>query len=316
MRRRSSWVALTEEYLSFRRDLGFALKIEGEGLLRFAQHADGIGHRGSLTTDLAVRWAKLPLGADPLYWARRLDIVRRFAKHRRLFDPATEIPPEGMLGPSYRRPRPYIYSEGEIVALLEAASRLGPACTLASGSYVTLFGLIASTGLRVSEAVRLTRKEVDLDAGLLTVTESKFHKSRLVPLHPSTTEALKRYAARRDYFHHAVESQAFFLTARAAPLSKSMVWTTFAGLRRSLGWTGRDGRLPRIHDLRHTFAVRKLLRWYEEDADVDHKIAALSTYLGHVKVSDTYWYLTAVPELLAVASARFERYQGLCQGRP
>lgn len=305
------------EYLSFRRDLGFALKIEGEQLLRFARHADGIAHRGPLTTDLAVRWAKLPQGADPLYWARRLDIVRRFAKHRRLFDPATEIPPEGMLGPSYRRPRPYIYGEGEIAALLKAASRLGPAGTLTPGSYVTLFGLIASTGLRLSEAVRLTRKEVDLDAGVLTVTESKFHKSRLVPLHPSTTEALKRYAAHRDHSHYpSVESQAFFLTARGTPLSASTVRATFAGLRRSLGWTGRDGRRPRIHDLRHTFAVRRLLRWYEEETDVDRKIAALSTYLGHVKVSDTYWYLTAVPELLAVTSARLERYKGLRQGRP
>ena len=311
MRRRSSVAALAEEYLSFRRDLGFALKIEGEELLRFARHADGIGHRGPLTTDLAVRWAKLPQEADPLYWARRLDIVRRFAKHRRLFDPATEIPPEGMLGPSYRRPRPYIYSDGEIAALLKAASRLGPAGSLTPGSYFTLFGLIASTGLRLSEAVRLTRKEMDLDAGLLTVTESKFHKSRLVPLHPSTTEALTRYAARRDRYHPVVESQAFFLTARGTPLSASTVRTTFAALRRSLGWHGRDGRLPRIHDLRHTFAVRRLLRWYEEDTDVDRKIAALSTYLGHVKVSDTYWYLTAVPELMAVTTARFERYRGL-----
>lgn len=316
MRRRSSLLALAKQYLSFRRNLGYALRIEGEQLLHFARYAEGIGHRGPITTEIAVRWAKLPQGADPLYWARRLDIVRRFAKHRRLFDPATEIPPEGMLGPSYRRPRPYIYSENEIAALMQAASRLGPAGRLTPASYATLLGLIASTGLRLSEAVRLKRKEVDLDAGLLTVTESKFHKSRLVPLHPSTTEALTRYAKHRDRHHPAVDLQAFFLTQQSKPVSESQVRATFASLRRSLGWTGRDGRPPRIHDLRHTFAVRRLLLWYEEGADVDHKIAALSTYLGHVKVSDTYWYLSAVPELLAVTSARFEHHKRRCQDRP
>lgn len=313
MRRRSSLVAFAEEYLSFRRNLGFTLKTEGEELLRFVRYAESIAHRGPITTELAVRWAKLPQAADPLYWARRLDIVRRFAKHRRLFDPATEIPPEGMLGPSYRRPRPFIYSEKEIAALLQAASRLGPADSLTPVSFVTLFGLIASTGLRLSEALRLTRNDVDLVEGLLTVTESKFHKSRLVPLHSSTTRALTRYAERRD--RHPSKSQAFFLTQQGGGLRESQVRSTFARLRRRLAWTGWDGHPPRIHDLRHTFVVRRLLLWYEEGADVDHKITALSTYLGHVKVSDTYWYLTAVPELLAVTSARFERHQRRRQDR-
>ncbi len=315
MRHRSSLLALAAEYISFRRNLGFALKVEGQQLLRFARYAEGIGHRGPLTIELALRWAKLPQEADPLYWARRLDIVRRFAKHRRLFDPATEIPPEGMLGRSYRRPRPYIYGEGEIAVLLDAARRLGPAGSVMPDAYVSLFGLLASTGLRLSEACRLTQNEVDLHAGLLTVTETKFHKSRLVPLHPSTTKALTRYAVRRDRHHPGVKAQAFFLTQQGRSLSAGQARTTFASLRRSLGWIGWDGRPPRLHDLRHTFAVRRLLLWYEEGADVDHKIAALSTYLGHVKVSDTYWYLTAVPELLAVASARFERHKTLCQGR-
>jgi integrase len=316
VRRRSSLLALAEEYLAFRRKLGFALRIEGEELLRFAGYAEDIGHRGPITTELAVRWAKLPRGANPLYWARRLDIVRRFAKHRHLFDPANEIPPEGMLGPSYRRPRPYIYSEKEISALVQAASRLGPSGCLTPGSYATLLGLIASTGLRLSEAVRLKRKEADLDAGLLTVTASKFHKSRLVPLHPSTTEALTRYAKHRVRHHPAVDSQAFFLTQQGKALSEPTVRATFASLRRSLGWIGRDGRPPRIHDLRHTFAVRRLLLWYEEGADIDYKIAALSTYLGHVKVSDTYWYLSATPELMAVTSARFEHHKRRFQDPP
>lgn len=307
-------VNLAEEYLAFRRGLGFAMRVEGAELLRFARYAGSIGHHGPITTDLAVRWAKLPKDADPLYWARRLDIVRRFAKHRVLFDAATEVPPDRMLGPSYRRRSPHIYSEGEIAALLRAAAGLGPTGGLRPHTYVTLFGLLASTGLRISEAVRLTREAVDLDAGVLTISETKFHKSRLVPLHPTTTAALRRYAARRDRYHPLVCLPAFFLTERGTSLKDWRVRMTFTALRESLGWVGRGGPARRIHDLRHSFAVTRLLRWYQEGADIDHKIAALSTYLGHVKVTDTYWYLTAVPELLAIASARYERYAGLHQG--
>jgi integrase len=183
-------VKLVEDYLACRRKLGFALKIEGQELLRFAKFADQIDHRGPITTELAIRWAKLPKKADPIYWARRLDIVRRFAKHRALFDLCTEIPPEGILGPSYRRMPPYIYSNEEIADLILAASKLGPAKGLRPHTYVTLFGLLASTGLRISEALRLTRNDVDWKVGVLMVKASKFKKSRLVPLHHTTTEAL------------------------------------------------------------------------------------------------------------------------------
>lgn len=309
-----SLVALAEEYLAFRRGLGFAMRVEGAELLRFARYAGSIGHRGPITTDLAVRWARLPKDADPLYWARRLDIVRRFAKHRVLFDAATEVPPDRMLGPSYRRRSPHIYSKAEIAALLRAAAGLGPAGALRPHTYVTLFGLLASTGLRISEAVRLTREDADLDAGVLTIRETKFHKSRLVPLHPTTTAALRRYAARRDHQHSLVRLPAFFLTERGTSLKDTRVRMTFTALRESLGWVGLGGPPRRIHDIRHTFAVTRLLRWYQEGADIDRRIAALSTYLGHVKVTDTYWYLTAVPELLAVASARYERFAGLHRG--
>jgi integrase len=305
MTHRPSMVALAEEYLAARRKLGFVMKIEGQQLLSFARYADGTGHRGVLTTELALQWAKLPEQASPLYWSRRMAIVRRFAKYRFLFDPETEVPPEDLLGPASRRSPPYIYSEEDIASLLRACGRLSPVGGLRPWTYATLFGLLASTGLRISEALRLRRVNVDLDAGVLSVIETKFHKSRLVPLHVSTTQALRAYAELRDRRHRLARTQAFFVTEKGTSLKYGRMFITFNALRRMLGWPRQ--RAPRIHDLRHTFAVRRLLSWYQDGSDVDQKIAALSTYLGHAKVTDTYWYLTAVPELLALASARWER---------
>jgi integrase len=302
-------VALAEEYLAVRRKLGYALKIEGAELIRFAQYADRIGHRGPLTTELAVRWAKAPEKADPLYWARRLDMVRRFAKHRLLFDPQTEIPPEGLFGPSYRRKAPHIYTEKEIGELLLTASKLGPIRGLRPHTYVALFGLLASTGLRISEALALTSQDVDLQAGVLTIRAGKFKKSRLIPLHNTAANALRDYCLRRDQYHPRASSNAFFLTEFGTRLKYWRSLMTFLSISKKLGWRGANQRAPpRIHDLRHTFAVRTLLRWYERGEDIDRKILNLATYLGHVKVTDTYWYLTAVPELFALVGNRFETF--------
>jgi integrase len=301
-------VNLAEQYLDYRRKLGFKLRSEGWALLSFARYADQTGHRGAVTTELAVRWAKLPQATSPLYWARRLDIVRRFAKHRAPFETCTEIPPDGILGPSYRRSQPYIYSEDEIAALLRVAGQLRPVGGLRAYTYVTLFGLLACSGLRISEALRLSDSDVDLKRGVLTINDTKFHKSRLVPLSQSTTDALVGYAERRDQCHLLGRSTAFFVKDAGTPLKGWNVREAFSTLRRWLGWARHGKAAPRIQDIRHTFVVRRLLRWYEEGADIDQKIAALSTYLGHVKVSYTYWYLTAVPELMAVTSMRFERF--------
>lgn len=304
-------VALVEEYLALRRQLGFALLSSGRELLGFARYADGVGHRGPITVELAVRWARLPQGAKPLWWARRLQIVRGFARYRSLFDPGTEIPPAGLFGPSSRRPTPHIYSEAEIAALLRAAVELSPKGGLRAHTYLTLFGLLFTTGLRISEALRLGRGDVDLDRGLLTVQLTKFRKSRLVPLHPSTVKALADYARHRDRHHPQTPARTFFLNEKGEPLGASGVATTFGGLRRTLGWTkNHEGRRPRLHDMRHTMAVRTLLRWYQQGADVDRKMPALSTYLGHVEIGDTYWYLTAVPELMALTAARFQAHSG------
>lgn len=308
--RRATMVALAAQYLTMRRRLGFALKVEGEQLMRFARYADRNGHRGPLTIDIAVRWAQLGRDRGVVAPARRLDVVRRFAKHCWLLDPRVEVPPDGLLGPSYRsRPTPHIYSDSELSQLLEKASELGPVGGLRPLTYVTLLGLLASTGLRISEALRLTRQHVDLETGVLTVVETKFHKSRLVPLHPTTTRALQDYARKRDRYHRRPASvTAFFLTERGTSLKYWRALMTFTALRVQLGWTGPRGRRPRLHDLRHGFAVRRLIRWHRRGVDLDNRIAALSTYLGHVNVTDTYWYLTAVPELLAITGHRYERY--------
>lgn len=309
-----SFLDQVEEYLTFRRGLGFDLETP-EWLLRdFARHADRIGHEGPITTDLAVQWALCTRSTDPAQPVRRLSVLRPFAQHRAVFEPATEVPPLGLLGRVPGRKQPHIYSDAELAELLHQASFLLPRQGLRPRTYVTFFSLLASTGLRLSEACHLAPSDVDLSEGVLTVREGKFRKSRLLPLHPTATQALVRYAAHRDGSRNT-RSGAFFRTDRTSELTPAAVHKTFSRLRQRLGWTAQGrARRPRIHDLRHTFAVRRLLGWYEEGSDLDRKILALSTYLGHAKVTDTYWYLSAVPELLAITSQRFERFARREQG--
>jgi integrase len=308
-------VELAQEYLAYRKSLGYRLQNAGPLLLRFAEYADQVGHQGPLTAELAVRWAGLPPAASPGYLAHRLDVVRSFARYRAVFDPRTEVPDRGLLGAAYRRRTPHIYSDAELAALLDAVNRLPPVDGLRPRTYVTLFGLLACTGLRVSEAVQLTRSDIDWRQGVLTVRQTKFRKSRLVPLHPSASRALYDYADRRDRFHPAAASDAFFLTGRGTALALGTVGVVFWRLRRSLSWPARSGEgWPRIHDLRHTFACRRLLRWYQDGTDIEHALPALATYLGHACVANTYWYLTGIPELLGLAAARFERFASLNPG--
>jgi integrase len=303
-----SMATLVTEYLALRRGLGFDLHIQGWLLRDFARYADGLGHKGPITIDLVTRWATNSTTRSQIAIAQRLSVVRQFARHRVAYDPATEVPLAGYFRGPCRKP-PHIYSDAEIAQLLRAAARLRPRGGLRPRTYVTLFSLLACTGLRVSEARRLTTRDVDLDASLLVIRETKFRKSRLVPLHPSAVKALRQYAVFRDRYANGTRSEYFFRTDHAAALRKRAVETTFNTLRTRLHWTAQGrARRPRIHDLRHTFAVRRLLRWYEEGADVDQKILALSTYLGHAKVTDTYWYLSAIPELLAITARRFEQY--------
>ena len=304
-----SLLELVDSYLELRRRLGFDPEGPRWYLRSFAHYANRIGHTGPITVALAVGWALSSAAGQPARAARRLGPVRTFARYRAAIDPATEIPPPGLFGRLPRRQSPHIYSDREIAALLRACRGLQPRGGLRSATYGALFSLLAATGLRLSDALRLERRDVDLASGLLTVRESKFRKSRLVPLHPTVTEGLSRYAAHRDAFRRAPRSGRFFQTDRASVLGRAAVEKTFARLRSQLGWTdsGR-ARRPRIHDLRHTMAVRSLLDAYAQGHDVDRRIHALSTYLGHAKVTDTYWYLSAVPELMALASQRFEQF--------
>ncbi len=304
-----------EEYLAVRRALGFDLKSPGQQLLDFARYADRIGHDGHVTTDLAVQWALATSSSDPAAPTRRLSSVRQFARHRAVYDPATEVPPAGLLGHRPRRKQPHIYSDEEVSSLLRQASLLWPRDGLRPKTYVAFFSLLFSTGLRLGEACRLMPADVDLNDGILTIREGKFRKSRLVPLHPTATEALIRYAGHRNT--PRTRSGCFFRTDRAPALKRNTVQKTFSRIRARLGWTAQGrARRPRIHDLRHTMAVRRLLRWYEDGADVDRKILALATYLGHAKPTDTYWYLSAVPELMAIVSERFEWFAQHEQERP
>lgn len=301
------------QYLFERRRLGFELRTMGLALRSFARYIDHHQHREPLTVELMADWARRDRtgGNDPRTWARRLKLLRPFMRWLRQFEPRTEVPDDAIFGRIGERLTPHIYHERELADLLDAARHLGPA--LRGATYEALFGLIAATGLRVSEAVRLHNADVDLKAGVLTIQRTKFAKSRQVPLHPSTTEALRRYRRVRERWADADGNQPFFVGSRGQrlglELSTRQVDRVFAELRVQLAWHNRGAHsAPRVHDLRHTFVVRRILAWQAEGKDIDQEMLALSTYVGHAMVTNTYWYLTAVPELMATAAARFEAY--------
>ncbi len=295
------------EYLAVRRALGFKLKTQGRMLYNFVDFADGQG-ASFITRDLALRWATAPLLVQPVRWRARLDVVRDFAKHRAGIDPRTEIPPLGLLPYRYKRKSPYVYSDSEIKKLIEAAQQLRSPRGLRAATFSTLFGLLAVTGLRISECLGLDRQDVDLADGILLVRHAKFGKSRLVPLHPSTRTALHNYATLRDRIFPCPKDTRFFVSEQGTRLSGSYTHQLFLKLSRRIGLrspTALHG--PRIHDLRHGFAIRTLRRLYRAGADVERHLPVLATYLGHVGVAETYWYLTATPELLRLASGRLDR---------
>lgn len=307
--------AKVSDYLAERRRLGFELRTMGLALASFARYVASVHHRGTLNVALMAEWARHDKGNrnNLQTWARRLKLLRPFTHYLRQFDPRTEVPDETVFGPVPGRMAPHIYREEEIADLLTAARDLQPHGGLRPATFETLFGLIASTGLRISEALDLLDSDVDLKFAMLTVRQSKFAKSRQLPLHPSTVEALKRYRCLRIRQVRTMTETPFFVGTRGKllgqPLGDRQVHRVFNELRDKLGWVNRgahDG--PRIHDMRHSFAVRRLMLWHAQGIDVDQAMLSLSTYLGHAKVSNTYWYLTAVPELMALAGSKFERF--------
>jgi len=312
-----------QQYLDERRRLGFELRTPARVLPNFARFVANAGHTGPLTIELMAEWARqvearrLVNGSpDSDTAARRLAALRPFMRWLRQFDPTTEVPDDSSFGPLPGRVSPHIYCEVEIVALLGVASQIGPSDGLRAATYTTLFGLIASTGLRISEALRLLDPDVDLDRGLLTIRQTKFGKSRQVPLHPSAIGPLTTYQALRRQHVRPTPDTTFFISSRGVrrgePLGERQAHRLFAQLREQLGWIDRGGHgQPRIHDLRHSFAVRRLILWHEQGADLHQRMLALSTFMGHVSISNTYWYLSGVPELMALAGARFERFADL-----
>jgi integrase len=299
-----------EQYLQLRRDLGYKLRETGrrpEDFVAFAER-EGASH---VTTDLALRWAQQPAGVQPATWASRLRIVRRFALWLSAADRRTEVPPAGLLPGRYVRRRPYIYSDAEIRDLVRAAGQLASAAGLKGRTYATLFGLVAVTGMRISEVVALDREDVDLDEGILRIRRTKFGKSRLVAVHDSTRQVLAEYVRARDRIVRRPAAPAFFLSEGGDRVTACAARFNFAKVSREVGLraptAARHGRGPRLHDMRHRFAVCTLLRWYRAGIDVEREIPKLATYLGHVHVNETYWYLEAVPELLELAARRLER---------
>ncbi len=293
-----------DQYLTLRRSLGFELREPEATLRRFVAFAEREG-AAHITTDLVLRWTSEPSKAQPATWASWVAIVRRFARWWSATDPRTEVPPDGLLPHRFRRQPPYIYSDDEIERLVRAAAQLPSANGMRALTYSTYFGLVAATGMRMSEGLALDRSDVDLDEGILTIRRTKFGKSRIVPLHTSTRKALEGYAARRDHILRRVETPAFFVSEHGRRITQWSTRYNFAKVSQQIGLRPpAGGHGPRLHDLRHRFAVRTLIEWYRTGLDVEREIPKLATYLGHVHVNDTYWYLEAVPELLQLATER------------
>jgi integrase/recombinase XerD len=302
--------AAAQDYLTMRRALGFKLVSQGRLLLEFIGYCEQqqLEH---VRTDAAVDWATHPPkgGHDRLYQARRLMVVRDFARHLAAIDPATEIPPGDVLPYHDRHVAPHIYTAEQIVALIAAAGQLRPRLRVVT--WQTLLGLLAVTGMRISEACNLNDDDIDEDSGVVRIINSKFNKSRQVLVHASTLNALADYREQRDVLSVAGSCPALLVTGHGTRLSPEYARQTFAKLIEATGIGSRPGqRRPRLHDIRHSVAVWTLMDWYRDGGDVQARLPLLSTWLGHIDPKSTYWYLQAVPDLLALAAGRLEADHG------
>lgn len=296
-----------QEYLQLRRALGFKLEREGLLLPQFLSFLEQNGAT-SITTSLAMRWAMASAGASQRWWAVRLGEVRVFARYMAARDPRTEVPALELLpAPRSRKLVPYVYGEADVQALMRAAHTFDG---VKAATYATLLGLLAVTGMRVGEAIALDRTDIDWRAQLLVVRTGKFGKSRELALHPTTLEALRAYGRARDRALPHPRSPALLLSLAGTRLLYKNVQRGFMHLLRHADLPQRLPRRPRLHDLRHTFAIKTLVRWYRGGLDVQARLPSLSTYLGHVHPSQTYWYLTAMPELMRLAERRSRRAMG------
>jgi integrase len=296
------------DYLCVRRALGYELRHDEKLLEQFLTYLEELGEE-HVTAKTALDWATLPRRADRSWWSLRLTIVRGFATHLHAIDPVNEVPPPDLLPWKRRRATPYLYADKEIVAVITAAKTLRTPHQVAT--YQTLTGLLAVTGMRVGEAIGLDLADFDSDNGLVVVRKGKFGKSRELPLHPTTVDALRDYLNRRDRPRSATSSSALFVSSAGTRLLYCSVQRTFHRLTLLAGLEPRSPRCrPRLHDLRHSYALRTILDGYRDEGDTQARLALLSTYLGHVDPSSTYWYLSAAPELLELAGARLQQHLG------
>jgi integrase/recombinase XerD len=298
-------------YLSVREALGFQMRVERTLLRDFVNYLETHTDAGPLRAHLAVDWACAVSAHRGMGGAaQRLSMARGFLTYLRALRPDTEVPDRGLVA-AFRRPKPYLLTSSQITALIRAAQDLGPRGSLRPHTFATVIGLLASTGLRVGEAIRLTIRDVQLDhvPPLLHIRETKFRKSRVVPLHPTTAAQLRRYTMLRTACCYAAFSDVFFVSEHGYPLTHRALGQGFAQLCRQLGLgPTAEGRRPSLRALRHAFAIERLRRWHHEGADVQRLLPHLSVYLGHVRPCDSYWYLTATPELLSAAALRFQHY--------
>lgn len=295
-----------KEYVAMRHALGFKLEQASKYLLNFISFLEN-KKASFITTQLALEWAQQPSSARKATWASRLSAIRGFAVYRQVTDCRTEIPPSNLLPTTCFRLKPYLYTNMEIARLMEAALAMQAAGLLTRRTYYCFFGLLSVSGMRPGELIQLKLADVDWTGGLLTVKESKFGKSRLIPLDDTTVRALAEYAELRDkLLRHP--SPYFFISSVGTKLSGAVVRRTFYQLSRQIGLRGQKQRNgPRLPDFRHRFAIETLSKFYRDGEDAEHWLPVLSTYLGHASINDTYWYLNACPELMEQAVRRLER---------
>lgn len=295
------------DYLAVRRALGFKLRGHDRLLNDFLDHLDRSATT-TITVAAAVAWATAPADVSPVRWSQRLSVVRGFARHLQCVDPSTEVPPEDLLACRRHRQTPYLYSENDIARLVRAAAALRPA--LRGATHEAFFGLLAVTGMRVGEAIGMDRSDVDLRTGVVEIKQAKFRKHRRLPLHDSTVAALRHYAEVRDELCPNPKVPSFFVSTRATRLLDVCVHGVFRKLVDGVGLEPQPGTgPPRVHGLRHSFAVATVRDWHRPGADPTGKLSLLSAFLGHADPAYTYWYLQGCPELLGLAAERLERWE-------
>lgn len=300
------------EYVDMKRAMGFSFQYQEAHLKSFGIFLKE-KNKKYVTKELATEWA---LGADkkPTWWhAKKLSELRAFAVYWKTMEPKTELWPEKLWPMRYQRKNPYIYSDEQIRLIMKSCRNLNPQDSLRPLTFETLFGLIASCGLRLSEAIGLKKADVDLKNGVLSVQKTKFYKPRIVPLHETTLQMMVRYAEARDNFcrdflsgHQQCEM--FFISNDDKAITTGVAEWTFDKIALSCGVRTEPRRGPRLHDLRHTFVVRSLEDWYRQGKDIEVLLPILSTYLGHVQPSSTYWYISITPELMGLASEKLDKY--------